>query len=497
MIKIFCDKKEKDLKNFWGHIVFHPTNAIEDDWGKLYLDKIADDGAAKTVRIYAMFEECVTLDENGEMVFDFSLNDKRIDYLVSKGFDILLVYAFIPPWLSAEQTDALKKPRYKGSIFYRSYPSDYSKWQEICRVYTEHLVERYGEETVAKWKIHCYNEPDKIHFFYATAPSYKARAEEFFKLYCGFVNGITAVSNKIELGACGFADAYEFLEYFLKLVKQSGLKFDFLSCHPYGTTHSLVNNKTRPLNAYDPYTYIYTVKSIAALCGFKNIPIVCDEWGALEEGYYGMEQCPAYEMRENELYAAYFAKLLTYLDESAVNVEKLMICLSGQHDLKEDFAGHRNFFSKSFYPKPIYNAHVLANKLGDKKLYHYADYSEERISVLPSKSTTDGHISVLICYADPFFVSSLPDISTEIRFEGLDGAYRVQKQVIDRTHANAYTKFVELGRPQNPSEEIKQIIRDAGTLKTENVGTVTPDNKTILLEMENNAVVLLELYPEM
>ena len=117
--------------------------------------------------------------------------------------------------------------------------------------------------------------------------------------------------------------------------------------------------------------------------------------------------------------------------------------------------------------------------------------------MLPSKSTTDGHISVLICYADPFFVSSLPDISTEIRFEGLDGAYRVQKQVIDRTHANAYTKFVELGRPQNPSEEIKQIIRDAGTLKTENVGTVTPDNKTILLEMENNAVVLLELYPEM
>ncbi|MBQ2764951.1 MAG: hypothetical protein IJF43_07950, partial [Firmicutes bacterium] len=132
MIRVFCDKKEKDLKNFWGHIVFHPTNAIEDDWGKLFLDKIADDGAAKTVRIYAMFEESVTLDENGEMVFDFSLNDKRIDYLVSKGFDILLVYAFIPPWLSAEQTDALKKPRYKGSIFYRSYPSDYSKWQEIC-----------------------------------------------------------------------------------------------------------------------------------------------------------------------------------------------------------------------------------------------------------------------------------------------------------------------------------------------------------------------------
>ena len=496
MIRIFCDKKAKDLNNFWGHIVFHPTNAIEDDWGKLYLDKMADDGAAKTVRIYSMFEECVTLDENGEMVFDFSLTDKRIDYLVSKGFDIFLVYAFIPPWLSAEKDNTLIKPRYKGAFFYRSYPSDYEKWEEICRVYTEHLVRRYGEETVAKWKIHCYNEPDKIHFFYTNAPSYKARAEEFFKLYRGFVNAITSVSDKIELGACGFADAYEFLEHFLKLVKHSGLKFDFISCHPYGTTYSLINDETRPLNAYDPYKYIHTVKNIAELCGFENIPIVCDEWGALEEGYYGMDKCPAYEMRENELYAAYYAKLLMCIEESPICIDKFMICLSGQHELEEDFGGHRNFFSKSFYPKPIYNAHVLANKLGNEKLYHYADFSEERISVLPSRCSEDGRISVLICYADPYFVSSLPDIDTGIAFEGLDGIYCVKKQVIDRTHANAYTKFKELGRPQNPSEEIKAIIREAGELKTEECGKVSPENNIINLSMENNSVVLLELYPD-
>ena len=83
MIRIFTDKKEKDLKNFWGHIVFHPTNAIEDDWGREQLDKIAEDGAAKTIRMYSMFEEMVTLDENGEMVFDFSKNDAIIYILTS------------------------------------------------------------------------------------------------------------------------------------------------------------------------------------------------------------------------------------------------------------------------------------------------------------------------------------------------------------------------------------------------------------------------------
>ena len=82
MIRIFTDKKEKDLKNFWNHIVFHPTDAIEDDWGKRILDKCAEDKAVKTVRIYTMMEDIFTLDENGEMHADYTLNDYRIDYLL-------------------------------------------------------------------------------------------------------------------------------------------------------------------------------------------------------------------------------------------------------------------------------------------------------------------------------------------------------------------------------------------------------------------------------
>lgn len=97
--------------------------------------------------------------------------------------------------------------------------------------------------------------------------------------------------------------------------------------------------------------------------------------------------------------------------------------------------GNRNFFSKSFYPKPIYNAFVLGNKLG------------------------------------------------------------VEKYVIDKTHANAYTKFVELGEPQNPSEEVKQAIREAGALKLEPVGVITPADNKVSVTMDNNAVVLLELFP--
>ena len=48
MIKI---KNEiiKNQKNYWNAAVFHPTDAVEDPWGRRILDRISEDGALKTV----------------------------------------------------------------------------------------------------------------------------------------------------------------------------------------------------------------------------------------------------------------------------------------------------------------------------------------------------------------------------------------------------------------------------------------------------------------
>ena len=56
---VYADRKDKDIKNFWNHVVFHPTDAMEDDWGMEVLERIHKDKAAKTIRIYSMFEEMV------------------------------------------------------------------------------------------------------------------------------------------------------------------------------------------------------------------------------------------------------------------------------------------------------------------------------------------------------------------------------------------------------------------------------------------------------
>ena len=90
------NSKKAELTNFWNHAVFHPTDAVEDAWGRRILDTASEDRALRTVRVYTMFEDIVYLDEHDALCFDFRLNDLRLDYLLGAGYDLMLAYAFMP-----------------------------------------------------------------------------------------------------------------------------------------------------------------------------------------------------------------------------------------------------------------------------------------------------------------------------------------------------------------------------------------------------------------
>lgn len=498
MLHIYKNKKQKDLIKFWDGIVFHPTDAIEDDWGRRILDRISDDKAVKMVRIYTMMEDIVTLDENGNMQYDFELNDLRLDYLTSKGFDIMLSYAFLPPWLTvdADKTCSVSKnkTRYKGKMIVASYAKDYDKWQEICRKYTEHIVERYGEDTVAKWRLQCYNEPNLDLFFMAGETDLKRRCEEYCKIYDGFEAGVTAVSSKLQIGGPAMAEPEDygsFLEQFLQHINANNRKLDFVSFHTYGTSPYGINSGEKPLNIRNSLKSIDTAIDVCREHGFSHLPLICDEWGAASHGFYNIDECPGFWFRENELYSAYFTKMLTMYDEMEIPLEKIMICLSGQHEMTKDFSGFRNFFTMNFYPKPIYNAHILASKLGNVKLCFDGEYSEN-VSVMPT-SHEDGHMSILLGYADDRFEKQLEDYTVSMDIKGIDREYDVKLYILDQNHANAYKKYCDLGKPDQPTEEQMQAIRSFACLAPINWGKISPDKPEITFTMTNNATVLMEL----
>ena len=126
--------------------------------------------------------------------------------------------------------------------------------------------------------------------------------------------------------------------------------------------------------------------------GFGDKELICDEWGAASHGYYNVEECPEFYFRENEIYSSYYARYIYELIKLGAPLSKMLICLSGQHEMITDFSGFRNFFTLNFIRKPIYNAYILASKLSDGLL---RSENENENAAHGSKATKKRKIQII------------------------------------------------------------------------------------------------------
>lgn len=487
------DKVLRQRKNFWNNCHFHPTDAIEDAWGKIILDKMADDGAIKTVRMYTMFEDIVTKDENNELQYDFRLNDLRIDYMLEKGFDILLTYNFMPDCIAKNKNtkaSVSKNPtRYKGKMINTSVPEDYKLWEEVCYNYTKHIIERYGIEIVSKWHLLCYNEPDIYVFFMSDLPGTpeytRIRMKEYCKLYRAFENGVRRASKELLIGGPALACNFDFLEGFLNYIKEQELQMNFISVHNYGTNPQALSDGSCPLTVDNTIKNHEKCLDIIRRCGFEDKEIIIDEWGVSSMGFFDKDEAPALIFRETEVFAAYYAKMICKFIDNELPVSKMLICLSGQHEMVEDFSGFRNFFTLNFIKKPIYNAYILASKLGDNILS--AKCNNENICVTATKNS-NGDIAILISYSSEYF-EDIPEIEENIEFEDDIEGKNIKIYCIDKFHTNPYEVYKRKGIKEITEKDIREL-RKSGELQPVQEYTYTTGDK-ISLNLSSNAVFMI------
>lgn len=482
----------KTQKNFWNQCLFHPTDAIEDPWGRRILDRISADKAIDTVRIYTMFEDIVYIGENGEICYDFRLSDLRLDYMVEKGFNLLLAYAGMPDCIASSSTQKATfskgKTRYKGKLWNSAPPKDYAVWEEVCYEYTKHIVERYGIETVSKWRMQCFNEPD-IPFFMSEYPStlenaLNHRLPAYCKLYEHFERGIKRVSEEIKVGGPTLAYQIDFLGGWLEYVKEKNLKMDFISVHNYGTSPSLLNSGERPFDVASIMAKHKKIVEMVKSKGFGDVPLLVDEWGMAAAGYYNIDECPSFIARENEVFSAYFGKMIHEFTYSDFKMEMLCICLSGQHEMVEDFSGFRNFFTLNFIAKPIYNSYILAGKLYENVL---SAECGENCFIMPTKND-NGNLAVMVSYCSKNFTEDIPDVTEEMIFgEDIKGK-QVTVWCIDKSTTNPYRKWENMGKPDMTDEVITQL-KEEGKLKP--IKEFTAENNSLTLNLTPNSLFLV------
>ncbi|MBR2044075.1 MAG: hypothetical protein IJ946_07025 [Clostridia bacterium] len=485
----------KNTYKFWNHCLFHPTDAIEDPWGKRIIDRFAEDKSMGMIRIYAMLEDIVYTDEDGNLLYDFRINDLRLDYLVEKGFDLLIAYASMPSCI-AENNQALasvskNKTRYKGKMFNTSRPKDYALWEEVCYQYTKHLIERYGIERVKNWRMQCFNEPDMPSFFmldYKEAEYKEFRAKEYAKLYEYFEKGVRKASEEVVIGgpAIALASNVKYLEILLNSVKEKNLKMDFISIHTYGTGPLHINKDNAEFTTDSIINVYNTYKETIKKCGFEHLPIIIDEWGMSTHGYFNVEECPKFMDRETEVFSAYFTKLIHAFLANNITIDKLMICLSGQHEMITDFSGFRNFFTLNFIAKPIYNAYLMSSRLFTNFLKY--DGADENTFVLP---TTDenGKYSIMLTYCSKYFKEDIPEKQETLVLPDEVKGKKVTVYCIDKENTNPYRLYQRNGYGENMSEEEIKILRKEGKIKP--IKEFTAQSTEINLKLTANCVYLI------
>lgn len=464
------------LHNFWNNMHFHPTDAVEDLWGQDILNRIATDRSAQFVRLYTMFEDIVTRDEDGKLVFDFSDQDRRLDFMVSRGFKILLCFNFMPVVMGKTPTE-LSGRRYKDKRFCRSNPASYEEWKLLCYTQAKHLIDRYGEEEVASWRMHCWNEPDlgfwiyPKFFFECTKEEQEYKMNEYCKLYDYFEAGVHEASLRIQVGGPSCGHYKEFFERVMKHVSSgknfvtgaTGTRIDFVSMHCYSSI---------PQDIHDPYRFkvapesivqqYKTYRTIMEKYGLGSKPAIIDEWAAAAEGYLGIAEDPRMRFRETEYYAAFYFKTLDLMSQLPLPPERMMICLSGQDYNSCDFDGHRTFFTARGWGKPLYNAFVMATRLGGERLA-VEGVCDKNCGIIATRSH-DGRIAVALYNHESDFgrEGERETVPVQLELPELPGRFRVERRRIDTVFSNAFTAWSRVGCPTTPTVwECEQISRRA------------------------------------
>ena len=490
MIRIGKETIKKQSK-FWNHALFHPTDAIEDPWGRRILDRISADGAIKTIRIYSMFEDIVYFDGDGKLCFDFRLSDLRLDYLLERGFDLLIAYGGIPDCIASSTnltaSVSKNKTRYKGKMWNSAPPRDYAQWEEVCYAYTKHLVDRYGEAVVSGWYCQCLNEPDGAFWMRnVNRDDVGTRCAEYAKLYEAFVRGVRRATKGIRVGGPALAHRTAFLDCFLDYVKNSGVEMNYIALHTYGTGPDRLNSGERPLATENHFVYsIEPYMEVIRRHGFADTELILDEWGAASHGFYNVEECPSFMFRENEIYSSYFTRLIYQLIEFGIPISKLMICLSGQHEMVTDFSGFRNFFTLNFITKPIYNAHLMTSKMGDSLMG--VEHGNPNLFVVPTKDDA-GDYSVLLTYCEKHFGESIPAVEETVTFDEDITGKTVTVYCIDREHTNPYRTWERAGKPEMTDALLEQL-REEGRLKPCSV--FVAKRNAVSIRMTPNATFLI------
>jgi xylan 1,4-beta-xylosidase len=446
-------------------------------------------------------------DAAGRAIYDFAILDGIFDEYKAAGVVPMVELGFMPKDLTSGTNDyQVHYPGRTTSGSVQAPPKDYAKWQELVRVVTAHLVQRYGAGTVRGWYFEVWNEPD-IDYWHGTP-------EQYWQLYDSAVAGVRAALPGALVGGPattgpGEAKAYKFLDDFLTYVTQAKVPLDFISFHAKGRPR-IENGEVR-MGIAKELKDVDIGFEIVARHGMAKLPIILSEADPEGCAACSMKVNPANGYRNGTLYPSYTAAAYKgLLDLEARRKANLISMLSWSFEFenKDYFEGFRSL-STNTIDKPVLNFFRMAALMKGTRVAATSDGAVPLDAMMASGvgaapdidalATASGREAAVMLWNYHDEEKSAAPAPASVTVRGLPKAASrvlVTHYRIDDTHSNAYTVWKAMGSPQKPSaQQIAELKNRAGLELLESPRWMTAQGGavTIPTDMPRHAVSLIQL----
>lgn len=449
-------------------------------------------------------------DGQGRPIYDWTIVDGIFDAYRESKVRPYVQIGFMPEALSTKSHPYRHHwtPAAKYEEIYTGWaypPKDYEKWAELVYQWTLHCIERYGREEVAQWYWQTWNEPNIGYW--------RGSRDEFFKTHDHAIMAVRKALPEARVGGPDVAGGPggDYLESFLRhclegknhVTGEVGSPLDFISFHAKGAPKHVdghvrmgISNQLRDIDR--------AFKVISDFPKYKQTPIVIGE-----SDPEGCAACQGEHLayRNGTMYSSYtaasFPRKLDLADKHGVNLEGALTWAFEFED-QPYFAGFRALATRGI-DKPVLNVFRMMSKLEGERLAVTSDAEVPLDEMLKdgvrrkpdvgAVATRSGkRLAVMLWhYHDDDLVGPSAEISLS-----LDGLTKspgtVRHFLIDETHSNAYTLWLAMGSPQNPSEAQVADLKKAGLLAEVEAAPelVNRDGKTELsLTLRRQAVSLI------
>jgi xylan 1,4-beta-xylosidase len=420
------------------------------------------------IRFHAIFHDEVGLydeDTDGKPIYNFSYVDQIYDGLLQGGVRPFVELSFMPRKLAARQA---AHPFWYQPIV--APPKDWMKWQDLISHFAQHLIDRYGIAEVSQWYFEVWNEPNLD--FWAGEP----KDETYYQLYDATAQALKKVDARLRVGGPATAQA-AWVDGFIRHIAENHVPADFVSTHVYGNDLSsdVFGTKEAIPRSQMVCRAARKVHDQVKSSVRPDLPIFFSEYNAsyknetdvTDSVFMGpwladtIRQCDG------------LVDLLSYWTFSDVFEEQGVV--------KQPFYGGFGLIAAGGVPKPAFNAFKLLHRLGDRRI------ALDSESALVTKRA-DGSLVMAVWNLFPPEEPGKPKEAT-ITLSGRTARLQASIYRLDATHGSALNRYLEMGKPTDPTSKEFDELRHAAELPPAETKPLTAGEIRITLPPQGLAVI--------